>query len=857
MLVTSICALATRANAADSDSLRIIHSFYRSNLDQGLFATSTNGDTVVLAYTASINHHHEVLDTTHIQIRNWNTLTAKTILNQDFYHVQLSTSPKLYALGNIGSIPHLLYTPTVDTIKIVELYKGATTQTLGFPDSISKIYQSPDFTHAFIVTKNDRFYVVNLAKGEFILRDSVQPMWKLEHPRFDTLGTYDVHYKVACETFSWCRDNSIVLIRQDSIIDSTGTDRNSGYYQFWRPYDVVNKRFVTKPIPNYQYGRWQPNAKAFITFTAKNLYYTDLTLQTRMYATGKFIYDFGFRDSSSEITIVEPSSSISIWRLDNGTNIADYATGQLQGYTFNRKGDLLAYISEDSSITVVNTEKRTGVFKAKIDFPHAVTTADPSSFKFINGDKAIAIADTLGQFRILDLIDTTIVAIVDASTRYNTCPDGTSLFLQNKQIRRINLFDGKTISVFPDNELLYSVKAYALSPDSKSLATIDTIVRVYDSRSGVEQASHWYNGATSLSWPATDSLFLVHRLHEKQESITGVRLHAVDSVYHIDVPNGHFLGLSANAKDILIGDADTVRIYSATTGSLRASVNHSAGVSAAYLSENDTTLSIGDSTGYIRILNRFDSKEYFTTKTRNRIRALSLSAQHAFLSYINDDGNVLIGVPSGKQLQMLTTPTLGTFFNKNDSLCFCIYDEAVIEFYTSNGHPTKINCNTRPSFRPQLDFYAVGNPNARDSFALFDYAHRRLDRGIPNRPVKREIIWSRNGTTLATVDIFNNIIIWTPGNLPKDVIPVNAVEDENEYSVRLFPQPAESWVRTDASADKELQEVELVDMIGQRYTCPITDTQRFSVANLSSGVYVARMHWTDGTHSTLRLVVRH
>ncbi len=839
------------AHAAASDTLQIIHSFYRSQEDQSMFATTSNGDSVGLVFSAKISARNAVYDTTHIQVRTWNSLTSQTLNTRNYFHTQAADQTTIYRVGNLDGTPHLFYCPSLSVMRVSRLFDGTTVRDINFPAPLAKYYPSPDFSKAFFVTVDDRFFVVDTRSGEFLLQDTV---YASKYVMYKGINSYE-HYKVACVANSWTSDNSLLMFRVARLREHADSSFNLSYEPYWRGFDLKTKSYVTDTIPFQMYGRWLPNAKRFVSYNALTFFVTTLDRKTTQVATGKYIYDFAWVDGTNQMTIVDPGTTISMWNMDALTLKHEFAPGSIRAYAFNSDGNLLAYVVANT-LTVINTVSYQGIYSYTIDFNDGLSFSDSQSFFFLNGDKAIAIRDQNGAMRVVDLALNKVVCTVSASATFLTSSNGNALFVQDTLLTRFDILNGKQISRFPEGELQNRVLSVALSPNGKHILSVDTTIRLWDAKTALQLRAHHYDSVQTVQWTENDSLALLF-------CRTGLRKHAIvingytlDSIGLIG-SSQRLLGFAANKYQYFLSTSfNNAGLFDMRTGQSLASFQGTSPLTAACQSYDGTLTALGDTSGYIRVFNTQNQSQVMSVYALSPIRKLVISRNNKYLSYISAAGNVIYRIADSSRVQGLSKATYESMFIQNDSTCVCVYDDAIIEFKTNNGTSFQILTASRAHFRRDGQLYAVAIPDVRDSFAVYNYRSRSVVTSLKDAPSNSAVVWSHNAKTLATVDIFNNIVIWSPQNIPDTTTTINAVSEFDVDAFLCVPQPASSTLQVIVGDERQVLSSRIRNLCGLQVEVEQYSPSQLDVSGLAAGVYVLECLLSDARIASRTFVVR-
>ncbi len=853
--------LSSYVNTSAADSVRVLSSFYRADSSVVAFKTSTFGDTVCIAYVEHIRTDDKGVSESQIQIRNWDAKTGATIETRNFFHKQLADQPRTFSLGNYLQQPHLVYCPEVNVFSLVNAITGEVFREWSVPDTIRSIYMSPDFSNTVVCTKDDRYSIYKMSQSKALLEDSVWRSYTYVTPPDTSVGLLDssyfnAHFRIHCRPDSWSIDNSVVMLQLDRLSDTLGTNEHYRFETYWRPYDLSKGRYLFDSLDMDDLGRWHPDARQFCSFQGKQFFYVGLDSVKHTLTANDFITDYGLASNVQHVTLISPNSTISIWRLDSMILKKSFLAGELLGYAFNYNKTQLAYLTSDTVLHVMNIETQTGLFEFHLNFVADVSHMDPTAMSFLDGDRALLVRDTSGSFRILDLAVRKTVAVVDKSSVYATSPSGTSLFVLKDRISRYDLFNGLLVRQFPENDFLYRQKSIALSPDGKFLLSLDQSVQLWDVQTGALLRSARFANAERIVWSPLDTFVVLFHANGPTKWTTILNAFSLQPVYSFD-STLRWLNFSGDDHSHLVCNSEgLVYKYSISNRTLLDSIDTHRSISAATENQENTLYVFGDTLG---ALWKVDALSHLATPLFNagtEIRKVVLSPGSRYLSFISADHNDLLRITDGSLIQALSTPTKETLFCQGDATCVCIYDDAIIRFSTSTGTAVQYRTGYRAYFRPQKNYFAVGTPDLRDSLGLFDFSTSRCVTNLRKFPTKSEIVWSFNSNTLATIDVFNNIVIWTPSKLKDGEVSTQiGVESLIDDNIQIQPQPVDAQLRIHDTKSRTMVSAQVVNALGQQCSFPSLSSGSFDTSSLPCGCYLIDIQWDSAEHSFQTFVV--
>ncbi len=865
ILATLLCGTSILRAAADS--VWTIPSFYRSNNDVSAFISSSNGDSVSLAYSAEVRTRDEAITTTHIQVRNWNATTGKALVSRDYFNVQMADAQPIYRFGTLHGIPHFLYCPQVKTLNLVNVLSGAVQVDFSVEDTIRSVYMSPDFSHSVICTKNDLFYVVDLEHKQIMLRDSVWPSYTYVRPPDTLHGLADssyflAHFKIFCNSNSWTSDNSLVMLRVDRLSDTLGTDIEYRAESYWHAFDLQSKSYVSDTIPTHQYGTWIPDSKVFCTFGNHTFYYTDIHGAQKTITNPHLLIDYAVNSADSLVTLVSPDFYFDFWNLNN-TLIRSFSPGDMIAYTFSSDSRFLAYLTPDNTLTVINTKTFQGIYQIHLDFPPNVNYNDHSSMKFLSGNRAILVLDSSWNYRIVDLATAQSVASVSLESYYTTSPDGTSLFILNNKLYRYNLFTGDLVKAFPDDELYDRLRSIAISPDGDHLLTADHALRYWDVPSTTQLNTREFPTAQTIKWSPLDSIAVILNLSvdSTQKWVSLLNTSQLSTIHEYD-SNSVFMSFSPDSSSFVLADSKgNVFRYDLSSGMLLDSLHMQYLVSAAIWNPLSQNYYLGDVKGDIwSVSSNHDTivKVYHTVYP---LRELVLSPNGTYLSYISTKDNALLQLSNGKVMSTLSTAPFGTLFSEVDSTCTFVYNGSFIRENTRTATITQHNTKNRAFFRPQKNYYVVGSSDARDSLSLFSTNSDKIASWLVRTPVYDLLMWNGNADRIALLDIFNNVVVWKPSNLLEGegvYHPSDVAESPSPSSCVVYPLPAASdfHVRL-ANESNRCVSATAYSLVGLGTELSQLSDGGFSVSTLPNGMYTIMLRMSNGVQQAVRIVVTH
>ncbi len=846
------------------DSVRVISSFYHDTESIETFKSSSHGDTVCIVYGAAIRSDDNNIKLSHLRVRSWNSRSGASLSTQNFFHKQDADEAATYQVGQLNGTPHLVYTPDVKTLTMVNAVNGTVVHQYPIDDTIRNVYMSPDFTHAVVCTKDDRYSIMNVVSGEVILRDSVYRAYHKVFPPDTAHGLSDstylyVHFKIRCRADSWSPDNSLVMLRTDRISDTVVTGEQFRFESYWRPYDLTHRRYLLDTIPFAFRGKWHPDNKFFSSTSGSTLYYQTADTVASSFALGETPADYAISSDNAVLTVIGSDSSYTVWDMATRTKRARYTPGRMLAYCFNSDKNLIAFVTTDTVLHIVNLKTLQGLQEFKIPYYGDPQALDLGALTFLFGSRGMLIRDHQGNFDVLDIATRSVVASLEYGSTYVMSPDGTMLFILGDRINSYDLFTGEKVGSFPESDLHSAARSIALNVDGTKLLSVEASAKIslWDVASSALVRSVSLSAAQQISWSADQSMAMVHRRDSVHEWWTAINSSSLSPMYDFD--NGaRWLNYSMDKSSQLVSNGLRLLVYALNSKVLIDSVDCPSIPTAATKSFDNSVYLTGDAQGVLRSISCDGHAMRVVYDAQSPIRSIVLSRSNRYASIITDAENVVVRVSDGMRVQKLSRPTQGTEFCQGDTTCVCIYPDFIIRFTTRDQSVLQIPTAGQAYIRPQKNYYVVGIPDARDSLSVFDYYTQKATNVLFNVPTNSEIVWSGDAMRLATVDIFNNIVVWTPGHLKdgESVVDVD-FEGEAENSVSLWPQPVSTSFRVLSDLGEQPLEAQLVNVLGHSARLSELGSGSFDTSGFPDGVYIIRLSWNGGRHSAVPCVIRH
>jgi hypothetical protein len=849
--VLLFCAASHVLHAGASDSLTTIYSLY-SNPDKELgpvFISTANGDTAVMAFTSQVNRDTSATDTFAIRVRSWNSLSKARISMARFYCVQsyLSRRP-IIQLVLLKNLPSLIYTPSPSVLSIANVFTGKEIRRFSFTYDITRVTYSRDNTYSFVTTGTNNFYIVNNTSGEIVLSDST------EVDRISIKGDSLTRQTVACVPENWTLDNSLVMLRISKLVLRYSNGDGLAYSSVWQPFDIEKRQYIKKTFDFQRLGWWVPDAKKFFNFNSRNVYITDLTGHVDSTQNGLIttIIDYGWVSGSDRFTLIDLNNRVSVWNANPITKVIDFVPGALKGYAFNQGGTKLAYVTDDNTLRVIDTRSLQGIHTLTLDFANRINLADRSTLRFVNGDRAMVVQDKDNRYRILNLAAATTVATVDSTSVWQASQDGTALFVLEDRISRYDLFAGKKLSEFPDNEFTITIKGISISPDGRHLVCHDsTQVTLWSlEKEALISQRQFYNVQRLLWSPDTSRVFVIQKDSLSGViSINGLNGSTLEKVFVVTGGGEiRFLEFCDDNRRFLMSSGDSLLIRDVNTGIVITALSNASEVTAANLNSDGIHLAIGDINGDIRVINLNTKSIEYSMNASRTIRSVKLSPSRTYIEYVSDAGMQVLSIPDGMLIQELSTPTVDDLFI-GDSLCLGIYNTAIVEFTLPRGRPSAIESGTRAHFRSDRKYYAKSGFQVRDSLKIYNYKTKQLERFVPDIASDDVLCWSADGSTLATLDLFNNVTVWRPTILNNiDDVGADNIQLHDNQMVFTYPNPCSSYqtIRSELS----IEEIRIDNMLGATILKETVYSHQttIDISSMVTGQYSlgvkTRMGWT-------------
>ncbi len=868
LILTALLASCTlMASATENDTLRHIYSFWHKaewlkyrDLNYVSVLSSPSGDTVVQAAVSRVNKDQVDIDTFVIRVRMWETTNGKLVGSTRFVSTQpIGSTKAVLRLFLLNGIPHVAYCPTANTIHIVNVLNENVVLTRSFTETVGSITTSPDGKMCFVTGAYQSYHLFRTISGEALLDGSTR------YSPGKSVDQFVSDQPVVVKDEQWSADGTVVLLQHNQVAVSH-PDFTSDYYALlYRAYNIEKKAFTSAFFQPPYCGKWDANAKLFIQHNTTRFYL--LALDGSIDSTSVTL-NFGCRDfytvkGTDRMVLVGYTDTISVRDKVTSQVYGQFVPGPIIGNCSNADGTLVAYLTPDNMITVINTITLKGVFSYTIPFNHDIIPGDESSFGFLRGDRVMYIRDRDMNIRFLDVPARTIIATLKSTDEWFISANGNTFFVLDTVYTKFDCFTGAKVGRFPQGESTTELLSFAISPSADQVLSVDsTTVRLWDLKTqtvlasapyAVMQQCHWSTDGKTIVLGHTDTSGVYTSYTVIDATTLAPRL-LLDSA-----SQRQYLGYSPDASHIYFSHADTLVRYDVKSNTLDKSWIIPGQASALCFQKNNDTILVGTVGGSVYKMLVGSQTPIEWIKGWSPIVRVRVNDAHTYMCLSSVDSVSMIKLSTLEAVGRLSTRTSDDFFIGSDSLCLNIYPSAIVEFRTGNGKPTKTETETYAVFRPLKDYYATIGVHPTDRLELVNYRQKFEKRAIEATASLHDLRWSANSAAVAALDIYNNIVVWRPAGLKaQDTTGGTGVVEMEIADLNAAPNPTRDGVFIQNLSEDQWLDLDVYDELGV-----LSMSQRVGVEkrwvdmrSLPNGVYtiVAR---STSTLLTSRIVVLH
>ncbi len=828
LLVLSLTfSLLFARDVSAADSLVTIHSFYlnRGHYLKPIVASSVNGDTAIMVVPYRVSRDTSAIDTVLLRIRTWNSLTRATLTTSTVFSSQAKGLSNLFAVANIDRVPRLLYPETPGVLVVANLYDGSVVQRIKLDTSIINLSISPDGSLSFVRTKSNTAYLIRN-------RD----LSKVFSKKF---SSYEIPL---CKTDSWTPDNTLFMLRILTVMPPF-------FGEAYQAVDLATGKYFSGSYERSIYGPFCAAGRCFITNRNTDVYVTFLDSAKKTIHTNRVIQDYAWVGGTSRMVMVDLDSTISIWDANADSIVFAFKPTGIKGFNFSVDGHTFSYINKSNELEVIDLVHIRGLYTIPLDFQADVAIGDQSTMVWLPGDRAMKFNCLDGKLRLMDLPLRRVTATFDSTLAWFISQDGTALFLITNMISRIDMYDGRILSQFPDQEILRPVNNISLRPDASEVLSCDSLgLNIWNTETGQNRVRRNYENLINAWWTGDSSTIVVQRYDSLalRSSVLMLASQTLDSLWQSSSTDSVvFDSFSPDKKRFICRSNSALCVYDASTAKLIRQYKSKRPLICGTLSQDGYLVAMADDSGKVELRSALTDSIICNLDARYYPRFIHIAPSNEYLLVNTKRGLTLYSIPDGRVIQELSTEVDNAGFIFHDSLSIGIFEEAILEFENANGHPTKIDTYNRAYFSPDGEYYAYAGRLVRDSLKINDYRHRKPYRSVPDLISYSPIQWSNDAHKLAFVDVYNNIIIYTP-SFAAVINDVDSPDERNTTiealsEVRVGPNPSTGSLNI--SSEIPILSISIVDLNARLIPISptIIDAQHYQLQFPTSGVYILRV----------------